>query len=166
MKITDKDTVWSWATDRCARRECCRFDVEQKLRETPLSATDRELVLDALEDEKYIDSARYARAFVHDKLAYDRWGRLKMQQALRLKRIPQCDITEAFSEMIEADAYREALRAVIASKLRSLRFDASDKQAVFAASQKLVRHAASRGFEADLIFSTIDEVLKDFLEEE
>lgn len=79
MKITDKDTAWSWATDRCARRECCRFDIEQKLRETPLSATDRELVLDALEDEKYIDSARYARAFVHDKLAYDRWGRLKMQ---------------------------------------------------------------------------------------
>ena len=65
------------------------------------------MVLDALEDEKYIDSARYARAFVHDKLAYDRWGRLKMQQALRLKRIPQCDITEAFTEMIEPDAYRE-----------------------------------------------------------
>ena len=103
---------------------------------------------------------------MHDKLAYDRWGRLKMQQALRLKRIPQCDITEAFAEMIEPDTYREALRAVIASKLRSLRFDGSDKQAVFAASQKLVRHAASRGFEADLIFSTIDEVLQGALEEE
>ena len=109
MKITDKDTAWSWATDRCARRECCRFDIEQKLRETPLSAADRELVLDALEDEKYIDAARYARAFVHDKLAYDRWGRLKMQQALRLKRIPQGDITEAFAEIIEPDASRSAL---------------------------------------------------------
>lgn len=166
MKITDKDTAWSWATDRCARRECCRLDIEQKLRETPLSAADRELVLDALEDEKYIDAARYARAFVHDKLAYDRWGRLKMQQALRLKRIPQSDITEAFAEIIEPEAYKEALRGVIATKLRSLRFDVSDKQAVCVASQKLVRHAASRGFEADLIFSAIDEVLKGALEED
>ena len=89
-----------------------------------------------------------------------------MQQALRLKRIPQGDITEAFAEMIEPEAYKEALRGVIATKLRSLRFDASDKQAVFAASQKLVRHAASRGFEADLIFSAIDEVLKGALEED
>ena len=67
--------------------------------------------------------------------------------------------------MIEPDAYREALRAVMRA-MRSLRFDASDKQAVFAASQKLVRYAASRGFEADLIFSTIDEVLQGALEEE
>lgn len=166
MKITDKDSAWSWATDRCARRECCRFDIDKKLRETPLSTADREMVLDALEDEKYIDDARYARAFVHDKLAYDRWGRLKMQQALRLKRIAQTDISAAFAEVIENEAYREALRSVIASKLRSLRFDSADKQATFAASQKLVRHAASRGFEAELIFSTIDEVLKGALEED
>lgn len=159
MKITDKDSAWSWATDRCARRECCRFDIDKKLRDTPLSSTDREMVLDALEDEKYIDAARYARAFVHDKLAYDRWGRLKMTQALRLKQISRSDIEAAFSEIIEPKAYRDTLRAVLQAKLRSLRFDIHDKKETYTAAQKLVRHAASRGFEAELIFSEVDAVM-------
>lgn len=155
MKITDKTSALNWATTRCAQRECCRYDLERKLRETPLSPADVEAVLDALEDEHFIDAGRYARAFAHDKLEYDGWGRLKISQALRQKKFSAREVETALAEVIEEAHYLEILQRVLASKIRTLSFDADDRREALKATQKLVRFAASRGFEPHLIFDTL-----------
>lgn len=158
MKITDKTSALNWATTRCAQRECCRYDLERKLRETPLSPADVEAVLDALEDEHFIDAGRYARAFAHDKLEYDGWGRLKISQALRQKKFSAREVETALAEVIEEAHYLEILQRVLASKIRTLSFDADDRREVLKATQKLVRFAASRGFEPHLIFDTLHQL--------
>lgn len=155
MKITDNTSALNWATARCAQRECCRYDLERKLRETPLSPADVEAVLDALEDEHFIDAGRYARAFAHDKLEYDGWGRLKISQALRQKKFSAREVETALAEVIEEAHYLEILQRVLASKIRTLSFDADDRREALKATQKLVRFAASRGFEPHLIFDTL-----------
>ena len=155
MKITDNTSALNWATARCAQRECCRYDLERKLRETPLSPADVEAVLDALEDEHFIDAGRYARAFAHDKLEYDGWGRLKISQALRQKKFSARKVETALAEVIEEAHYIEILQRVWASKIRTLSFDADDRREALKATQKLVRFAASRGFEPHLIFDTL-----------
>lgn len=156
QRITDLATALAWATERCARRECCRQDITQKLRDTPLSPEAIEEVLSTLEEEKYIDHARYAHAFVHDKLAYDRWGRLKIVQALRLKAVDRQDIEQALSDELVLEDYRASLTDLLLQKLRTLRFDTNDRHATYLAQQKLVRFAASRGYEAEYIFDAID----------
>ncbi len=158
MKITDKTSALNWATTRCAQRECCRYDLERKLRETPLSPADVEAVLDALEDEHFIDAGRYARAFAHDKLEYDGWGRLKISQALRQKKFSAHEVETALAEVIEEAHYLEILQRVLASKIRTLSFDADQREEVLKATQKLVRFAASRGFEPHLIFDTLHQL--------
>ena len=158
MKITDKTSALNWATARCAQRECCRYDLERKLRETPLSPADVEAVLDALEDEHFIDAGRYARAFAHDKLEYDGWGRLKISQALRQKKFSAREVETALAEVIEEAHYLEILQRVLASKIRTLSFDADDRREELKATQKLVRFAASRGFEPHLIFDTLHQL--------
>ena len=158
MKITDKTSALNWATARCAQRECCRYDLERKLRETPLSPADVEAVLDALEDEHFIDAGRYARAFAHDKLEYDGWGRLKISQALRQKKFSAREVETALAEVIEEVHYLEILQRVLASKIRTLSFDADDRREALKATQKLVRFAASRGFEPHLIFDTLHQL--------
>ena len=158
MKITDNTSALNWATARCAQRECCRYDLERKLRETPLSPADVEAVLDALEDEHFIDAGRYARAFAHDKLEYDGWGRLKISQALRQKKFSAGVVEAALAEVIEEDHYLEVLQRILSSKLRTLSFDADQREEVLKATQKLVRFAASRGFEPHLIFDTLHQL--------
>ena len=78
MKPFNEDSALLWATSRCAQRECCRQDIKKKWMEGGLDDATCERLLDRLEDEGFIDEARYARAYVHDKLEYDHWGRLKM----------------------------------------------------------------------------------------
>ena len=57
--------------------------------------------------------------------------------------------------MIEEAHYLEILKRVLASKIRTLSFDADDRREALKATQKLVRFAASRGFEPHLIFDTL-----------
>lgn len=156
MKPFDETSALLWATTRCAQRECCRQDIRKKWTDGGLDDATCERLLDRLEDEGYIDEERYARAFVHDKLEYDRWGRIKMTQALRLKGISRSTIDAAMADVIEDEHYREVLRHILRQKVATLAFDADDREEAYKALQKLVRFAASRGFEPDLIFQETD----------
>lgn len=156
MKPFNEESALLWATSRCALRECCRMDIQKKWREGGLDEDTCERLLDRLEDDGFIDETRYARAFVHDKLEYDHWGRLKMAQALRLKGISRKDIDAAMAEVIDETHYRDILRDILRKKAASLTFDAEDREESYKALQKLVRFAASRGFEPDLIFQETD----------
>lgn len=158
MKPFNEDSALLWATSRCAQRECCRQDIKKKWMEGGLDDATCERLLDRLEDEGFIDEARYARAYVHDKLEYDHWGRLKMTQGLRLKGISRRTIDEAMDEVIDGDHYREILRGVLERKFNTLNFDADNREESYKALQKLVRHAASRGFEPELIFQETDKL--------
>lgn len=158
MKPFNEDSALLWATSRCALRECCRQDIKKKWMEGGLDDATCERLLDRLEDEGFIDEARYARAFVHDKLEYDHWGRIKMTQALRLKGIGRRTIDEAMDEVIVDEHYREILRGVLERKFNTLNFDADNREESYKALQKLVRHAASRGFEPELIFQETDKL--------
>lgn len=154
MKPFTEDSALSWAMQRCSQRECCRQEIVKKLREGQLPGETVENIVARLEREHYIDETRYARAFVHDKVAYDHWGRLKMRAALRMKGIADADIDAALSD-IDGDGYREMLEKVLRSKLRSIGFDANDEAETYKALQKLFRFAASRGFEADEVSRAI-----------
>jgi regulatory protein len=91
--------------------------------------------------ERYIDEARYAVAFVRDKYRFNQWGRVKIQQALRMKRIRPEDIAAGL-EAIDEEEYLENLRQLINQKRRSVK-GASD----YERNGKLIRFAIGRGYE-------------------
>lgn len=156
MKSHDFESLYRRASAYCARRETCRGDLEKKFRAAEIEPDLIDRVLDRLEQEKFIDEQRYAHAFVHDKAAFARWGRLKIRNALRLKGIDKHLIDIALEEEIDEKTYRQTLRELLSAKLRSLKFDPSDRRASYLAAQKLARFAASRGFEAEAVFREIE----------
>lgn len=160
LKPFTPEIAMLWASSRCARRECCRQDLLDKLLQGGLSAEECDQVLDRLEDEGFLDEDRYARAFTHDKLEYDHWGRIKIAQHLRTKGIRRKSIDMAFDEVIVPAHYRDILHHILIRKAATLRYDATDSTERYKTYQKLVRFAASRGFEADLIFDMAEEALQ------
>ena len=137
MKSNDFESLYRRAGAYCARRETCRGDLEKKFRAADIDPDLIDRVLQRLEDEKFIDEQRYARAFVHDKAAFARWGRIKIRNALRLKGISRENIALALEEAIDEKTYRQTLRDLLAAKLRTLKFDPSDRRATYLAAQKL-----------------------------
>lgn len=137
----------------CANAEQCVADIKSKILKQGFSAEDAEAMLSYLIANKYIDDARYARAYAVDKVRFSGWGRMKVRMGLRAKGMSDSIISQAISYIPEKE-YSEALEKVMNVKTRSLDLkDVKDRQ-------KLYRHLASRGFESQLIISTMRSLVK------
>ncbi len=129
----------------CASSEQCSHDMEEKLRKWGITEEARARIMAHLVEERYVDDERFCRAFVKDKIRYNKWGRRKVEQALFLKRIPN-EVSRPILNAMDDEEYLRVLRPLLASKRRSLR--AADD---YEARAKLVRFALGRGFSYDLI---------------
>lgn len=129
----------------CSSGEHCIYDVRKKLDSCELSAEQIESIIEKLKREKFIDEKRYAAAFVHDKLYFSKWGKLKISNMLRLKQIPHDVVSEALAG-IDTEDYMTILKDVVNSKKRSIKGKTDYEKSI-----KLIKSVASRGFEIPLI---------------
>ena len=134
----------------CAQAEHCEQEMRDKMKRWELDETVQNRIVDRLTKERYIDNERYARAFVKDKIRYNKWGRRKVQQALWMKRIDN-DIQQRVLDEIDEKEYLDILRPLLKQKRKNIRA-ASD----YELNQKLARFALSRGFTFDIIRQCLD----------
>ena len=134
----------------CANAEHCQHEMLEKMRKWEVAETVQARVMARLVKERYVDDERYARAFVKDKIRYNKWGRRKVQQGLWMKHI-DTDIQQRVLDEIDEKEYLAVLRPLLQQKRRTIRA-ASD----YELNQKLVRFALSRGFDFQIIRQCLD----------
>lgn len=139
------EAALDYARTLCSRAEYAPDEVCQRLIRRGMHSADIERIIDRLTDERYLDEARFAGAFVRSKVEYAGWGRRKIAAALAQKRIPRAIVAEALAA-IDQKVYAERLQAVVDAARR--RDPAPDS---YEGRTRIFRHAASRGFEPDLI---------------
>ena len=135
----------------CSISEHCESEVRERLQKAGVSPDEADRIVDYLFDEQYLDAARYCRAFSRDRLRFAHWGRIKIQQALRLKGLPDADIRQALEELPE-DEYLSILRSILQQKWRTL----PDNDDAYTLRGKLIRFATGRGFTMDEISEHLD----------
>ena len=143
-EITEQEAYLQLAA-LCAQAEHCQQEMRDKIRRWELDEMVQNRIIARLVKERYIDDERYARAFVKDKIRYNKWGRRKVQQALWQKRIDS-EIQQRVLDEIDEKEYLDVLRPLLKQKRKSIRA-ASD----YELNQKLVRFALGRGFGFDII---------------
>lgn len=134
----------------CSAAEHCKADVRAMLERKNLEPDAIERILKRLEEDGFIDEGRYARAFVHDKVRFDRWGRIKIAQALAVKRIPRDIVSDALLS-IDEDEYMATLRDVVNARLKTVK-GASD----YEIRMKTMKSVSARGYEPALIGKLLD----------
>ena len=72
----------------CTLCERCISEVSAKLTAWGVPPDEQEEIIARLIDENFIDKTRYCRAFVNDKVKFNRWGRIMIIAALREKHLP------------------------------------------------------------------------------
>ncbi len=128
----------------CARSERSSGDALRLMKRWGVSDEDAQKVLARLLAERFIDDSRYAEAFVRDKLNLSGWGAYKIKSALRTKGVSKEIIDEVAAQMIEAADMRERLEEIMVRRLRTLKYSSP-----YDAKTKLIRFAASRGYDLD-----------------
>ena len=143
-EITEQEAYLQLAA-LCAQAEHCQQEMRDKMRRWEVDETAQNRIVARLVKERYIDDERYARAFVKDKIRYNKWGRRKVQQALWLKHI-DADIQQRVLDEIDEKEYLDVLRPLLKQKRKSIKAESDYKL-----NQKLVRFALGRGFGFDII---------------
>ncbi len=114
----------------CASAEHCSGEMIEKMQRWEIPAKDQARIVEKLIEKQFIDDERYCRAFVKDKIIYNKWGRRKIEQA----------------------EYVEILRSLLQQKAKSIKA-AND----YERTQKLMRFAMQRGFTMDIIHQCIND---------
>lgn len=145
MKTLSPPEALHRAAALCSKSEYCSTEIDEKLSAWGVAPPEREIIIERLTAEKFIDDQRFARLFAHDKLRFNRWGKVKISYALQQKRIPASYIREAL-EQIDATLYEQTLASLITAKARTLT-DEDEYQR----RNKIYRFALGHGFEPEVI---------------
>lgn len=133
----------------CSLCERCINEVRKKLTAWGITPIEQNKIIERLITEKFIDEERYCRAFVNDKIRFNHWGKIKITAALREKQIDKKYISSAIDN-IDENEYMQILRDILITKQKEYKGKED-----FATKQKLIRFAASRGFEPTKILQII-----------
>lgn len=147
--VYTEEEAYARLTALCARGELCLYDVERKMTRWGMEGEAVEHVSARLVEERYVDEARFARAFVRDKFRYNRWGKMRIVRELQLRRIDRSTIDEALEEMDDKDVLH-ILRDLVAKKRPSVK-----GRNEYEIRGKLTRFALGRGFAMDDVLKVV-----------
>ena len=150
----EKNKAIAKAMEYCARSEKSKNEVTFYLEAQGANPDDVDEIIERLVEEKFIDELRYARAYVADKYRFNSWGRKKISFQLKSKGIPSELISEAMEDL-DPDQYYEHLKEQLEKKLGSIKGDN-----YYEKKSKLMRYATGKGYEMDLIYDAVDEILQ------
>ena len=140
----------------CARSERSSGDALRLMKRWGVADDEARKVLARLQAERFIDDRRFAEAFVRDKLNLSGWGAYKIKMSLRAKGVAREIIEEVASTMIEATDMKERLEEIMQRKLHTLKYSST-----YEAKTKLIRFAASRGYDIEEAVECASKILKD-----
>ena len=110
----------SRAETYCARAEHCASDLRTKILAWGGTPEQAETIISHLYDYHYLDDARYCRAYTHDKLLYQHWGKVKIRAMLQARQLPSSEIQSALQNIDETE-YNRILLAVLSTKKNASR---------------------------------------------
>ncbi|KQC02178.1 regulatory protein RecX [Pedobacter sp. Hv1] len=144
--ILDKKIALVKAESWCAYQERSQHEVRNKLYEWNLKPDEVEELITELITTNFLNEERFALAYVSGKANIKKWGKIKIKQGLKLKKVPEKLIQKALNS-IDGDQYLANLLATAEKKSAVL----SEKDPV-KRKYKLITYLQSKGFENDLIF--------------
>ena len=135
----------------CAGAEKSTHDVLSRLQAWKVPTEDYDDIIKKLKDEKFLDDTRFAKSYVSDKWNLDRWGKIKIENALRQKDIDEATIHDALKN-IDDQEYKNELHAILRKKWKEVKSPNEQDDA-----KRIMMYATSRGFEEDLIMEWINQ---------
>ena len=135
----------------CAYQERCKQAVRNKLYEWSVKNDKIEQIINELEEEGYVNEARFAEVFVRGKFNIKSWGTQKIIAELKRRNISDSCIKNAVNE-IDRKLYLEKLHKLTQKWLHEHKHESKSNQ-----KQKLFRYLFSKGYEQGDIWEVVNE---------
>lgn len=139
----------------CKYQERCHSEVRTKLYELGFGKTDVEYQISELISAGVLNEERFARAFARGKWRLLKWGRVKITQQLKAKKVSDFCIKKGLSE-IDGEEYEAILLKIAEKKAEELKKERN----IRAKMAKMQRFLLQKGYERDLVKYALENALK------
>jgi len=129
----------------CAYQERCHADVEKKLKTMRMIPSAQEVIILHLLNEKYLSEERFAKAFARGKFLIKKYGRIRITNELKQRKISNYLIKIGLQEIDEVQ-YIKTLEDLINKKMTTTKESNKHKK-----HKKITEYLLRKGFEYDLI---------------
>ncbi len=137
----------------CACQERCHMEVVSKLREMRMIPEVIDHIMAHLIHENYLNEERFAKSFARGKFAIKKWGKNRIVNELKQRKISPFNIKIALAE-IDDDDYRKTLSELVQKRLAQLNETNFQRK-----KRKLADYLLYRGWESHLVYEKLKEVL-------
>lgn len=138
----------------CVFRERSRYETEQKIRSWGIPYPIQQKLMKALEEEKYINDARFAEVYVRSKFNSNRWGKTKIKAYLSEMRISREHIQSAMGYITD-EAYEATIRELAQKKVLSLK----PEEDAFTQRVKVSNYLLQKGYEYGAVKPILEKLL-------
>lgn len=137
----------------CAYQERSHFEVKEKLYSWGLFSNDVNQIMAHLIEQNFLNEERFAHAYVSGKFNIKHWGRHKIKQGLKLKKVSEANIKLALKQINEEDYYNQLIY------LAQKKNDRLKESNPFKRKIKLTAYLLSKGYENDLIADVTKKII-------
>jgi regulatory protein len=138
----------------CDNQEKCQYDIDKKLYDWGFSEDERNQLISHLISYNFINEERFALAYVSGKFKLKKWGRLKIKNHLRLKKISNYSVNKGLKEIDSVD-YWNTLTSLSQKKANEI---SKKDENNWIKKGKIYRFLISKGYEPELINEAIYEL--------
>ena len=151
-RIYDINMVVERLKNYCAIQDRCQLDVIQKMREWRLLDATQNHLLELLIEGQYVNEERYSRAFCRGKFKMKKWGKLRIINELKKKRISDICIANGLEEIDDIE-YRRVLNNIYQRKKERIK-----EKNHFIKKKKIATYLMNKGYESDLVWEKLREL--------
>ena len=137
----------------CGYQERCLQEVDFKLNSMKLDISIKEKVICHLSENDFLNEERFAKAFCRGKFRIKKWGRQRIIRELKRKNITKPNISTALQEINEVEYHKTF------NELAKKRFLEIKESNIFKKRKKLADYLHYRGWDSDLVYKKIMELI-------
>ena len=136
----------------CSYQERCHSEVNSKLFSYKLQEPERNEVIVHLIENDFLNETRFAQAFARGKQRIKSWGRIRIVNELKFRKISQYNINTALKE-ITPDEYLETFHKLAENHWETMRETNMIKK-----RKKFCDFLLRKGFESNLVYEKMKEL--------
>ena len=120
LKISDPHLALVKMQSWCAYQERSQQDARDKLYELGMWPEAVENIIAQLIQDNFLNEERFAMTFARGKFTIKKWGRVKIKQELKQKRVSDYCLKKALAQIDETE-YIETLKKIMESKRKLIK---------------------------------------------
>lgn len=138
----------------CSYQERCHAEVLQKMMDLKIPYAERDEIIVYLIENNFLNETRFAQAFARGKHNIKKWGRNRIVNELKLRKISSYNIQQALKE-IDEDAYKTTFL-----ELAQKQWESTIEKNILKKKKKVTDFILRKGYESEWIYNYINEQIK------